>query len=60
MLIDGKKVLEIDFNSDTSRGSRFLQNFDLVEGNHRFESSSFLEKMVKGAEPLESRLIASS
>lgn len=37
MLIDGKKVLEIDFNSDTSRGSRFLQNFDLVEGDHRFE-----------------------
>ena len=37
MLIDGKKVREIEFDSDTSRGSRFLQNFDLIKGDHRFE-----------------------
>tara|TARA_B100001063_G_scaffold54170_2_gene48200 strand:- start:4163 stop:6529 length:2367 start_codon:yes stop_codon:yes gene_type:complete len=37
MFIDGKKVREIDFNSDSSRGSRFLQNFDLPKGDHHFE-----------------------
>ena len=37
MFIDGKKVREIDFNSDSSLGSRFLQNFNLPKGDHHFE-----------------------
>lgn len=37
MLIDGQKVRELDFNSDKSRGSRFVQDFALTKGEHRFE-----------------------
>lgn len=37
MLIDGKKIRELDFDSNTSRGTRFLQNLNLSKGDHRFE-----------------------
>jgi len=37
MLVDGEKLRELDFNSDKSRGSRLVHEFDLARGEHRFE-----------------------
>lgn len=37
LLIDGKKIRELDFNSDKSRGSRFVEKIDFKKGYHRLE-----------------------